>query len=375
MIGYKYDAGGNRISKSVAKPSGNTAYTWYVRDASGNVMSTYETSGTSKGLPATLLQREVHLYGSSRIGIFNRRVDAKQNYTAPTVFSSYRGQKFFELSNHLGNVLATISDRKNGFSTDVINIDYYESDVVTASDYYPFGMLMPGRQFGQGLNIAGGEFSETTEVNGYQVPVDLVLNTRSGTESVEYVASSSIELVGEFESGLTDEFEAYIADESYAGTGNIGGATGTAGLYRYGFNGKENDNEVFALGGLQDYRIRIYATRLGRFLATDPIANNYPSLTPYPIASNRPIDGIDLDGLEWYYYNNISGWTESKAKIPIMTPIDVLNKAGYYSAAQVHKMQEATDIIHRKFDRQQEYADYNKAMFKYAKSKNLFGIF
>lgn len=298
VIRYRYDAGGNRIGKSVAKPSGAVGYTWYVRDASGNVMSTYETSGTGSELPTSLYQREVHLYGSSRIGIFNRRVDVKENYAAPSVFSSYRGQKFFELSNHLGNVLATISDRKVGFSTNGTDIDYYEADVVTASDYYPFGMLMPGRQFGQGLNIAGGEFTETTEVNGYQVPVDLVLNTRSGSEPVEYVASGSIELVGEFESGTTDEFEAYIADESYAGTGNIGGATGTAGLYRYGFNGKENDDEVKGTGNQQDYGMRIYDPRISKFLSVDPLTIVYPWYTPYQFAGNKPIWKIDLDGKE-----------------------------------------------------------------------------
>jgi hypothetical protein len=31
----------------------------------------------------------------------------------------------------------------------------------------------------------------------------------------------------------------------------------------------------------------------------DPIAKDYPELTPYQFASNRPIDGIDQDGLEW----------------------------------------------------------------------------
>ncbi len=36
-----------------------------------------------------------------------------------------------------------------------------------------------------------------------------------------------------------------------------------------------------------------------RFLSVDPIANSYPMLTPYQYASNRPIDGIDLDGKEW----------------------------------------------------------------------------
>lgn len=69
--------------------------------------------------------------------------------------------------------------------------------------------------------------------------------------------------------------------------------------YRYGFNGKEDDDEVKGDGAQQDYGMRIYDPRLGKFLSVDPIAKEYPMLTPYQFASNRPIDGIDLDGLEW----------------------------------------------------------------------------
>ena len=36
-----------------------------------------------------------------------------------------------------------------------------------------------------------------------------------------------------------------------------------------------------------------------RFLSTDPLTKSFPMLTPYQYASNRPIDGIDLDGLEY----------------------------------------------------------------------------
>ncbi len=42
-----------------------------------------------------------------------------------------------------------------------------------------------------------------------------------------------------------------------------------------------------------------------RFLSVDPIACNFPMLTPYQYASNRPIDGIDLEGLE-YLTNTIN---------------------------------------------------------------------
>jgi RHS repeat-associated protein len=72
------------------------------------------------------------------------------------------------------------------------------------------------------------------------------------------------------------------------------------GYYRYGFNGKEIDNEVYGAGNQQDYGMRIYDPRLGRFLSTDPITDEYPELTPYQFASNTPIQAIDLDGLEGF---------------------------------------------------------------------------
>jgi RHS repeat-associated protein len=57
---------------------------------------------------------------------------------------------FFELSNHLGNVLVTISDKKLAVDSDNDGlVNYYNADVVTASDYYPFGSQMPGRKFSQ----------------------------------------------------------------------------------------------------------------------------------------------------------------------------------------------------------------------------------
>src|SRR5690606_36912003 len=70
----------------------------------------------------------------------------------------------------------------NSSSADGI-VDRYTAVVITANDYYPFGMLMPGRK--------------------------------------------------------------YSAD----------------GSYRYGFNGKENDNDVKGEGNQQDYGMRIYDPR------------------------------------------------------------------------------------------------------------------
>jgi RHS repeat-associated protein len=130
-----------------------------------------------------------------------------------------RGLKEYELTNQLGNVLATVTDKKLGHSSNDSTVDYYTPDIVSAQDYYPFGMLQPGRQLNEGK-------------------------------------------------------------------------------YRYGFNGKENDNEVKGEANLQDYGMRMYDPRLGRFLSIDPLTKTYPWYSPYQFAGNKPIWATDIDGLE-----------------------------------------------------------------------------
>jgi RHS repeat-associated protein len=69
--------------------------------------------------------------------------------------------------------------------------------------------------------------------------------------------------------------------------------------YRYGFNGKEMDNETYGgQGNEYDYGFRIYNPRIGRFLSVDPLAKYYPQLNPYQFASDNPIEFVDMDGLE-----------------------------------------------------------------------------
>jgi len=53
------------------------------------------------------------------------------------------------MSNHLGNVLEVVSDRKLPVNDGNGNIDYFLADVVSYSDYYPGGMIMPGRSFNE----------------------------------------------------------------------------------------------------------------------------------------------------------------------------------------------------------------------------------
>ncbi|MFB6455600.1 RHS repeat-associated core domain-containing protein [Chitinophaga sp. Hz27] len=156
---------------------------------------------------------------------------------------------------------------------------------------------MPNR--GGSLDDAGNWNVNT----GMQIPADLVVNSRTGNQPGVYNASSSITFDDGFESGEADTFDAWVvAADGGSGNGSGSGGTATTGGYRYGFNGKENDNEMKGEGNQQDYGMRIYDPRLGRFLSVDPITAQYPELTPYQFASNRPIDGIDQDGLEYLTY-------------------------------------------------------------------------
>lgn len=122
VITFRYDGTGNRIEKKMTRPDKTTVVTRYVRDASGNVMATY--SGQ--------ILKEQPIYGSSRLGQYKGG-----NYTAQQTL----GNRNFELSNHLGNVLSTITDNI-GMATDST-----WATVSTTSDYYAFGSSMPGREF------------------------------------------------------------------------------------------------------------------------------------------------------------------------------------------------------------------------------------
>lgn len=235
VIVYTYDPSGNRISKAIIKSgSTDTARTWYVRDAQGNVMSVYEAGKPSVN-EGHLTQSELHLYGSSRIGLLRRSFDVAEEYnpadtTMPLLGIGLsnnfgRGNKLFELNNHLGNVLVTVNDKKLGVSSNNTTVDYFNPQVVSAQDYYPFGMLQEGRVF----NTSG---------------------------------------------------------------------------YRFGFNGKENDDEIKGVGNIIDYGARVYDPRVAKFLSVDPLQMQYPGLTPYQYAGGNPISGVDLDGCEfgWFVY-------------------------------------------------------------------------
>ena len=74
----------------------------------------------------------------------------------------------------------------------------------------------------------------------------------------------------------------------------------------YLYNGKELQEDD--LGGVildwYDYGARMYDPALGRFTCLDPIAEEFYNVNPYNYAENRPINGIDLWGLQYLNHND-----------------------------------------------------------------------
>ena len=106
--------------------------------------------------------------------------------------------------------------------------------------------------------------------------------------------------------------------------------SGKAGFrsYRFSFNGKEKDDEIYGVtGSMYNYGFRLYDSRIGRFLSPDPLIvkeQKYPELSPYQYASNTPIQAVDLDGKEAIY--NYYVWNkQSENWKPVLTTTDYSN--------------------------------------------------
>jgi RHS repeat-associated protein len=145
-----------------------------------------------------------------------------------TTYTRIVAQRRYEISNHLGNVLATVLDRKTTtaatgtvIAATPTDANLFRADIATATDYYAFGQPMPTR---------------------------------------DYKATWS----------STD--------------------------YRYGFQGQEQEDELWKNAAV--YKYRIEDCRIGRFFSVDPLDDEYPFYSPYAFSGNRLMDAVELEGLE-----------------------------------------------------------------------------
>ncbi|MBA3706138.1 MAG: hypothetical protein H0W84_09635 [Bacteroidetes bacterium] len=68
--------------------------------------------------------------------------------------------------------------------------------------------------------------------------------------------------------------------------------------YRYGYNkGSEKDDEIYGSGNAYNTEFRMLDTRLGRWMSVDPLADEFPHMSPYAAFNNNPIFWTDPTGM------------------------------------------------------------------------------
>ncbi len=212
LITFSYDAMGNRVKKTLVKVyKGTSETTYYVKDATGKDMAIYSNDGS--GIKFT----EAPIYAGDRIGEFKDAL-AVSSATTTDTYTRTLGKKYYEIKDHLGNARVVLTDKKEPKSDGT-----YIANVASTTDYYPYGMEMPGRS--------------------------------------------------------------YQSDD-----------------YRYGYQGKEKDNELKSNGNSYDFGARILDPRVGRWLSMDPLADKYASVSPYSAMGNNPMNMVDPDGKDIYYF-------------------------------------------------------------------------
>ncbi|HTA81479.1 MAG TPA: RHS repeat-associated core domain-containing protein [Bacteroidia bacterium] len=147
-IAFFYNPLMNLIEKRYYPYSNTADTTIYTNVANGDVLAIYDRKKD------TVRLTEWEIYGGKRLGVLDTILLMKKpvlgSGSIDSLTISYlEGQKQYELTNHLENVLVTISDKKvpvDTVSTDTL-AKYYLPVVISSQDYYPFGMQQPGRTY------------------------------------------------------------------------------------------------------------------------------------------------------------------------------------------------------------------------------------
>ncbi len=400
-IEFEYDASGNRVTK-IIKPSGGDrvgmfTYHHYVRDASGNVMAVYKYDKTNLNDPVlnegcvnieeSFNLSEHNLYGSSRLAILQSSIGPLATRTtdcsvvsesipgpiftgSTALYDFTKGKRNFELSNHLGNVMSVVTDKKIVESS-IADFweDGFENGLVSSTAAIPYHWrfdsrsgntwgIVPNATTGNHLSMAGvtnpygasiiintipGEtYTVTSDVISFtgllctlearEIPSTGVLaqNTVytgfSGAHTLTFVASTTqtrvkwyIVVAGEMKidnvkiegRDVGVETTCFVPDiiayNDYYPFGSLMPGRWGGTDYRYGFQNQEMDNEIKGHGNSVNFKYRMHDPRIGRFFATDPLESKYPHNSPYAFSENVVISAVELEGLEKSELNSVPG--------------------------------------------------------------------
>jgi len=174
--------------------------------------------------------------------------------------------------------------------------------VINGSKWYMYGSSRLGTyNFQVGLSGGTSSIKNVTSFTGRRGIRYYELNDHLGNELVT-VEDRKVEVVSPSNSSLISYYKPFVVGaQQYAPFGmRLPSRIVGAGSYWYGFNGKEKDNELEGEWNLYNYGMREYDPRVGGgFWSVDPLTSQFSGWSPYIYGMDRPVDGVDQDGLEW----------------------------------------------------------------------------
>ncbi|HLP56121.1 MAG TPA: RHS repeat-associated core domain-containing protein [Fluviicola sp.] len=360
QLEFVYNPMGQRVLKILKPVSGGVpvhqddlvtwAYTYYSYDANGKLMAIYDVVMNDYDIDNPVYEAtnaEQLIYGAGRIGVIkpDKVTYTNQRSLAPDgpIWKNQLGKKNYELTNHLGNVNAVITDRKT------VNASYTGFSFASSVEGWAAGADASVSQSGGLLNVTttpgsnNSAFKLMTTVVGesYIVTVKANKGTTTGlklflfgisttnladgeTSTISFTATStstaliiqplltsgsysfSIDTVG-FAPKSVYEAVVILKSDYYPfgmrmpaklnGLGDVIGGHWQLDYYRFGYNGMEKDPEMKGDGNSYTTEFRQYDPRLGRWASLDPLMKQFPWQSPYCAFDDNPVFFTDPYGL------------------------------------------------------------------------------
>src|SRR3989338_2851283 len=337
QLEFVYNPLGQRVLKIVKSVSGGVPlhqsasvswdYTYYAYDANGQVMAIYDVTMNNYDPDDEINiaeNSEQIIYGAGRIGVIkpDKVTYTNQMSLAPEgpIWENELGRKNYELTNHLGNVNAVITDRKT------VNGSYTGFSFASSVEGWAAGADASVSQSGGLLNVSttpgsnNSAYKVMTTTVGEHYIVTVKANKGTTTladgeaSTISFTAIStstaliiqpllttgshtfSIDTVG-FTPKSVYEATVIMKSDYYPFGMQMPGRFSNTGDYRFGYNGMEKDPEMKGDGNSYTTEFMQYDPRLGRWMSLDPLMLMFPEQSPYCAFDNNPVLFIDPYGL------------------------------------------------------------------------------
>lgn len=351
---FRYDAMGNRVLK--IEKTGPTQpewiYTYYTRDAQGNVMAVYNISFNSLGgnvYECTTKLDEKHIYGSSRIGLNKKTNENKHKFSAtidqnnlfdlitniaveypngPNQAKMFGGSgtialyhdtaQSYTLELYTEHPIKISSTAMAGFSITEgngtwITTDTFLTDAAQKITIEALDTLYLFSTFEEMFGYMEYSSAKTTKLKGGSISMGGPLlpifvknySKTAGEKAYELVSHlGNVHMVisdrkVSVEDGSSGNVAYFVSDvistnDVYPFGSLMPQRSFSSGDYRYGFNTQESVDEIKGVKNHYTAPFWEYDPRVVMRWNTDPVTK--PDRSPYEINSNNPITNDDPNG-------------------------------------------------------------------------------